>query len=279
MAARSAWAGAINFAGFPLNVKAYAITGKSAQSFKTVCGCHQQPITAPKVCAKTGDAPDETHSAWEVSRGQLVVLPDDAVEALKSGEATRMCEIERFAPIDSIPFELSKGVYRLVHDDKVPGSEGPVNILWNGLRSTERAAVIDGWCPRSGSRPTTLAIHADSVGLLANTLPYLTDLKDAPQGSFAEDDKAAAVFEQFVEANYLTENYDLSTYVDTYAERRGELIAKAMAGETIEIASVEAPKPVTADLMAAMTAALEVTPKPRRSNAKDRGKQAVAQDV
>lgn len=271
--ARSAWTGAINFAGFPLNVTAYAVTGKSATSFKTVCGCHEQPITAPKVCAVSGDKPAETHSAWQVSKDSLVVLPDDAVQQLKSSEGTGVLEIERFAPIDSIPFVFSKSVYRFVADAKVPGSQSPVNILWNGLRSTDRAAVIDGWIARSGSRPTTLVIHADDVGLLGNTLPYLTDLKDAPTGTFTEDEKAAALFEQFVDTNYLVETYDIGAYTDTYAEERESLIQKAMAGETITVETTEAPKPAGPDLMAAMQAALGETPKPRaKSKAKSKDK-------
>lgn len=256
------------------------MTGRSAQSFKTVCGCHEQPITAPKVCAVTGNKPAETHSAWEVGKDALVVLPDDAVEQLKSSEGTTMLEIERFAPIESIPFVFSKSVYRFVASDKVPGSQGPVNILWNGLLKTGRAAVIDGWVARSGSRPTTLVIHADDVGLLGNTLPYLTDLKDAPTGTFTQDEKAAAVFEQFVDTNYLVEAYDVAAYTDTYAETREELIAKAMAGETIAVAATAAPKPAGPDLMAAMQAALGETPKARKKpNAKGGAKTAVAQEV
>lgn len=261
--ARSAWTGAINFAGFPLNVTAYAVTGKSAKSFKTLCGCHDKPVVAPKVCAVTKDEPTETKKGWEVAKDKLAVIPTEAVEQLKES-GTNLLEIERFAPRASIPFVFSKSVYRFVADAKVAGSEGPVNIIWNGLLASERVAVIDGWIARAGSTPTTLVIHADEVGLLGNTLPYLTDLKDAPTGTFTKDEKAAAMFEQFVDLNYLVEDYDIGLYTDTYAEKREALIAKAIAGEEIVTdAPAEAPKPAGPDLMAAMAAALGDTPAAR----------------
>lgn len=260
--ARSAWTGAINFAGFPINVTAYAVTGKSAQSFKTLCGCHDQPVVAPKVCAVTGEEPSDTNKGWEVAKDKLAIIPADALEALKESGTTTL-EVERFSPLGSVDFSFSKSLYRFVADPKVAGAQGPVNILWNGLRKTARAAVIDGWIPRAGSLPTTLVIHADDVGLRANTMPYLTDLRDTPSGEFAEDAKAAAVFEQFVDTNYLVADYDLSVYSDTYSEKRAALVAKAIAGEQITVETVEAPAPPAPDLMAAMQAALGDTPKPK----------------
>jgi non-homologous end joining protein Ku len=266
MAGRSAWTGAINFAGFPINVTAYAVTGKSAGSFKTLCGCHDQPVVAPKVCAVTHDVPTETKKGWEVAKGKLAVIPSEALDALKES-ATTVVEIERFAPRASIDFSFSKSLYRFIADPKVPGSEGPVNILWNGLLEGEYAAVIDGWISRGGSNPQTLVLHADDAGLRGNTLPYLTDLRDAPTGAFTQNEKAAAMFEQFVAINYTVADYDVSAYTDTYAEKREALIAQAIAGKEITVEeTAAAPTGAAPDLMAAMEAALGgagAKPKPK----------------
>jgi non-homologous end joining protein Ku len=209
---------------------------------------------------------DRDEEGLEVAKGKLAVIPSEALDALKES-ATTVVEIERFAPRASIDFSFSKSLYRFIADPKVPGSEGPVNILWNGLLEGEYAAVIDGWISRGGSNPQTLVLHADDAGLRGNTLPYLTDLRDAPTGAFTQNEKAAAMFEQFVAINYTVADYDVSAYTDTYAEKREALIAQAIAGKEITVEeTAAAPTGAAPDLMAAMEAALGgagAKPKPK----------------
>lgn len=267
MAARTAWTGAINFGGFPIHLAAYnATTSKAADSFKSLCPCHHEPIRQIKTCAKSGAMIEEAQleKGVEFSKKLYVLDPDD-VQNIKDRESTKELTIERFAPLASIPMWLSDKVFRFTPDAKVPGSNGPANILWNGLAATERAAVVDGWVQRTGSRPALLAIYADPDGdLIGVTLPYQTGLAETPKGGFESDAKAAAMFEAFVDSQgYTTAEFDHEAYVDMYRERRDEMIARTMKGEPLPAAAQPAPTSAGPDLMAAMQAAMGATGKPK----------------
>lgn len=266
MAVRTAWTGAVNFGGFPIHLAAYnATTSKSADSFKGLCPCHKQPIAQIKTCAVTGDtiANDDLLKGAEMSKGNIYALDKAAVDAIKAGESTKSVDVERFAPLDTIPVWLADKSFRITADPKAPGADASANILWNGLRATGRAAVIDGWIQKASSRPALLVIYADDEGLIGLTLPYPTSLvTDVPKGAFEENEKAAAMFDAFVETqDYSTDDFDFSAYVDMYRERRDELIAKAIKGEPIVVPDAPAPKQSGPDLMAAMEAAMAATSK------------------
>lgn len=275
MADRTAWTGAINFGGFPINVAAYSVTvSKAGDSFKSLCPCHKQPIKQKKVCEVTGDVIEhaELLKGVQVASG-IAVVDKDAAEAIRAGESTKSVEIERFAPLDTVPINLGTGSMRVVADPKTPGAEGPANILWNGLRSTGRAAIIPGWVMKSGSRPRTLAVYADEKGLIATILPYATDLKAIPNASFAEDEKAQAMFEAFVQAqDYCMDDFDVLAYADTYKEEREKLVTAALNGEVVTVEDKPVPAASGPDLMAAMQAAMEAAKPAKKAPAKKRAK-------
>lgn len=275
MAARTAWTGSVNFGGFPIPLAAYSATSsKSADSFKSLCPCHSQPISQIKTCATTGEKIDNADllKGAEMSKGNIYTLDKAALEAISSGESTKSVDVERFASYASFERHLwlADKSFRIIADPKFPGSDKSANVLWNGLRASERVAVIDGWISRAGARPATLVIYADDDGLIGVTLPYERQLvAGLPAGGFGEDEKAAAMFEAFVDAqDYSTDDFDLGTYVDMYRERRDDLIAKAVKGEPIEAADVKPAAPSGPDLMAAMEAAMAGAAKPKAKPAR-----------
>lgn len=270
MAARTTWRGAIAFAGFPINVSAYAVTkSRSAESFKML-GADGLPVkqqlvdTAGQVVERAS-----TQRGVEVSKGKFAVLPPEAIEAINEAEKSVSCEPAGFPVLDTVP-PLSKQAYRLTPDEKVPGSDQGYGILWNGLRASGRALIVDGWKATSSSRPTLLAIYADDEGLIANALPYAGELNDVPSADVQENEQAAAMFQQFLDTVYedATGPFDLSAFTDTYAENRKEIVAKALAGEVIEAPQAPAGAASGPDLMAAMTAALEQSKGAKRKGAK-----------
>lgn len=279
MAARSAWKGAITLGGFPINVVAYSLLqSASAQSFKGLCACHQQPVVMPKRCSvdDTVLGADQILKGVEQGRGKAksyVALPQDAVDALTAAEATDALEIMRLPKVDSVPWTLATGRYRLVPDPDVAGSNGPVEILWNGLIASERA-VISEWQKRANSRTQLVAIKADVYGLTAVDLPYATALKiDAPEHKFEPNEKAQQMFEMFVEAQgYDTADFTHTAFPDSYSERRAKLIALAVAGDPIPVSEVESAPAAVPDLMAAMEAALSNAKPPKKKSAKPKAK-------
>lgn len=267
MAARSAWSGAISFGGFPIHLSAYnVVKSKSAESLKTLCPCHQEPIVAPKVCATTGDPvnAEDALKGVQVARGDIRLLDANAVEALTEGERSEMLDILSLPELDTVPLHMGVGHYRLVPNDKVPGSAQPAEILWNGLRESGRALVTE-WVKRAGSRNELLTIHADVYGLNGTVLPYKTDLNDVPEHKFEENAEAGAMFEAFASQQGIdTGAFSLDAYVDRYRERRDEMIAAALSGKPIEVTPAAAAAPAVPDLMAAMQASLNAVKAPAK---------------
>lgn len=279
MAARSSWTGAINFAGFPIHLAAYpTLKSKSVASLKML-----SPAGLPVTQVYIDDdgwqgTKADCGRGIEVSKGQIVPLDAETVEALNDAERSITLEPDRFSPLGSVPLHLATGHFRMVPNGKVPGADGPAEILWNGLRATERALVTE-WTPRAGSRPALIVIHADAYGLNATTLPYASDFNDTPEHKFSVNDQAAATFEAFVGQSYSTGDLALGAFEDTYTQRRKELLEKALQGEPIAVPAAEEEKaePVP-DLLAAMQASIQAAGgKPAKATKKNgRKKQPVA---
>lgn len=284
MAARAAWSGAITFGGFPIHVQAFSLLkSASADSFKGLCPCHHQPIVQLKHCATTNDviSADDLVKGATQGRGKSATyhpLTPEVVDAIAAGagERSSALEILKLPPVASVPFHLATGRYRIVPDKDVAGSEGPVGILWNGLMASERA-LISMWSKRAGAKPVPMAMRADIYGLTAVDLPFASDLNgDVPEHKFEANDQAQAMFEQFVAVQgYSTDEFAHASLTDEYSQRRAELVAQAIAGETIEVATPAPAAQAVPDLMAAMQAALANATPPAKAKAAKKSKAKV----
>lgn len=275
--ARSIWSGAVEFGGFPIHLKAYTLVkSKSADSLRNLCPCHQQPVVMPKMCAVDGTSlPEGADIGKGVKVGRdLYPLDDAAIESLAKADRTDVLTIHSLPPRAGVPLHLALNHYRLVPDDKVPGSSGPANILWNGLKVNDRVLVAE-WVKRAGSRNELIAISADTFGLTGIVLPYATDLNEVPEHAFTEDAAQAEMFEAFAtQQGVPMDDFAHATIEDTYAKRRAEVIAKVVAGEAIAMPSSPSTKPAVPDLMAAMQAAMSAAP--TTASAKPKAKRAPA---
>lgn len=277
--ATPSWSGAIVLGGFSIHVRAWSLVNSpSGESFKGLCKCHQQPVVAPKRCAVDDTALDPEQILKGVQNGgrgksaTYAAIPPEAVAALTDAERSSALEIAKLPAADTVPWHLATGRYALVPDPEVAGSDGPVGILWNGLRGTNRALVSE-WSKRAGSRPVLMALRAEADMLLAVDLPYATSLKvDLPAWTPEANEQAQGMFEAFVGTiGYDTGDFVHDEFVDTYKARRNELVAKALAGEAIEVQAVQAATPAVPDLMAAMEAALsQAKPTPKKSKSKSK---------
>jgi non-homologous end joining protein Ku len=282
MASRAAWTGAITFGGFPINIEAHTLLkSKAGDSFTNLCPCHHAKISQVRTCTVTGDEVHFEDLVKGVTQGRgknatYVPLQPEVIEAIGEGvgERSAVLEIEELPPAASVPFYLATGRYRIIPDPDVPGSAGPVEILWNGLIASDRA-LISRWSKRAGSKPVPMAMRADVYGLTAVDLPFVTDLKaDAPEHKFTENAQAQAMFEQFATIQgYRTDDFVHANLVDDYAARKAELIAKAVAGEAIPVsAPAAAAQAAVPDLMAAMQAAMETAQAPAAKKPKAKAK-------
>lgn len=275
MAARSTWAGGIMFAGFSIPVRVFTLlNSRKSGSFKMLDPTHKQPVKQILVDVDgTEVARADTLRGVEFPKGQFTALPDEALEMIENADRSTAVEVERFAPVATVPLELSLESYIVVPDEKVPGSEQPVQILWNGLHETESAAIIPDWCPRAGARPSTLIVRAIDDGLRGNLLPFAGELKGGlPSFQPQADETKAQTFAAVVAQQYTTDDFDLAAYADGYAERREAAIALALDGKVLDIPKpAEQPQAAAPDMMAMLQAQLAAAPakaKPAKPKAK-----------
>lgn len=255
--ARPTWTGALTFAGFPINVRVYpTVASRAGESFKTLAP-DGQPIKQQYVDSN-GNVVDRADCLKGVETGKDTYQPlsPEAVEAIQSVESTDTLEAERMPLTESVPLHIHKATFRVVPDPKVPGSEGPFKILWNGLRKSKRAYVTK-WVPRAGARDEIVVFVATQFGIDAHTLPFESELRDdLPEWKPEVDDDAAEVFKQVVDANYDTTAFAHHALTSDYAERRAAAVKAALAGEEIVMPAASEAQAKVPDLMAAMQASL-----------------------
>jgi len=257
--ARSTWTGAITFAGFPINVKAYSLTkSRSSDSFKTLCPCHGKPIKAPRVCATDGtEIPlADQIKGVEIGKDTYAVLPKEAIESIES--ATRSVSVEpKFFPSYTVPAYLATNSYAIVPDDKVPGADKPVAILHEALLANGLTLVVEDWVARAGSRDAILAITAHPDGLIAHTIPHDAELvKDIPRNPLpAVEEAERDMFTQVIQTNYTPQPFEHDKVVSNYKERRDTAVQAVLAGEPVQAAQAEKATAVP-DMMAALKASL-----------------------
>lgn len=262
MAARSAWSGALEFAGFPIAVKAYSRTKSTSGGFKSLCPCHDQPIRAPWVCATSGDevARGEVGKGVEIAKGKVVKLTDEALAMIAAVERTELATVTKFVPRHTVALEMGQSLYALVPNDKVPGSAKPCELFYRLLDESDLCAVVESFCPRSGAHPATALIHATDGMLQMSTLPYATDLNEAMPIQTGLVQEAEVAMAQQIAASLTEDTFDLSAYNDELSARRAEAVEKVLNGEVIEMPTA-APAAAVPDLMAAMQSHL-ATAKP-----------------
>lgn len=271
-----AWRGAIEFAGFPVNVALYSRVKKQRnESFRTIAPSGQPMKQGGPVDSKTGKPydPAESRKGVEVGKGQFAILTEDAIEAINSGVKTKVAVAAQFPPVSEIDLSLALDRFAVRPDDTVPGAERSVNTIWNGLRSTGRAYVSQ--ISVSGGMDSVLALWADDAGFWGALLPFTGELYPLPDFEFTADAKAEALFETVVgDDERLVDEFDHSAFTSEYKARRADAIAKAISGQKIEAAAPVEQKSTAPDLMAVLEAAASGA-KPK-AKAKPRARKPVA---
>lgn len=259
MAARSAWAGPITFAGFPFNVKAYPlIASASKDKVKTLCTCHGTPIRAPKVCGTSGKelTPDQMQKGVEKSKDAYAVVNGDALDAA-SGPKSNAIVPERVVHMTTVPLHLTMSAWRLVPE---PGHEQSVGALQAILEQSGKALEVPGFVSRSGSPDTVLVVYGRDGELLASTIADKTKLNARPAVTLAAalPDAQLGMLRQALDSLYPLADFDVNRFDSQHAAKRAAAIAAAVAGKSITPAKADAPAvSAVPDLMAALEASLK----------------------
>src|SRR5215210_7647815 len=252
---RAIWKGAISFGMVTIPVKLYTATEQKDVRLRMLCARHAAPIEEKRVCSARGEelAWDELVRGYEVSKGELVVLEPEELEAAKPESSTTI-DIGDFveaSEIDPVYFEKS---YYL---EPTEVGAKPFSLLRRALEETDRVALARVTI-RTRERLATLRTYEDTLVLETMFWPdeiRSTGALDLPEGSEAtvrpkELDMARSLVEN------LADRFRPDSYTDAYRTALEELIEQKMRGETRSAKRRKA-EPKVIDLMEALKASVE----------------------
>lgn len=265
MSSHVSWRGAIEFAGFPVNVALYQRVKKQRnQSFRNLAPSGQ-PVKSKSFDPATDEEvpSDLIRKGVQIKGGknpEFAVMSPEALEQIKSGVKTSVAAVDQFVAIEELDLSLAIDRFAVRPDDKVAGSDQSVNIIWNGLRSRDLAYVSK--VSLSGGHDGLLVIYPDERGLWAAMLPFADELYEVPEYEFTENEQAADLFGQVVDQQYADKvgAWSHDAFESEYRTRRQAAIDAALAGEEIVVTATEDAKTNAPDLLSALAAAVDAKP-------------------
>ena len=255
---RAIWSGSISFGLVNVPVRMYSAIDESDLRFNLIHEKDGGRIGYQKVC-KTEDEPvpeDEIVKAFEVKKGEFVVVEDDDFAAART-EGVKTIEISDFVPYEEIDPIYFERTYYLGPQD---GGEKVYALLLQAMEASELAGV-GKYVMRDRQHLGCLRVREGVITLekmfFHDEIRPLDDI--APKGAKAKVQKAelemaTALIDQF------TRSFEPERYEDTYRETLVKIIRAKQKGKTIE-----APEPETeeepADLLDALRASVEAAKK------------------
>jgi Ku protein len=214
-----------------------------------------------KLCTPDGEAVKQMYRAEESGElfepaalekgveadGKITVVGKETIKNIDASVAIDGLNIERFIPLADVPFERAEGAYYIA-PTKAAGlaEKKPLALLRDGLKAHARAGV--GKLTLRSKQRAFVVFEKDG-GLLVNTLVFADAFEQAAEAGEVladvpeADGKTLALFETLI-ASMEGEASDLDSYTDDSFEAKAELVAKAVAGEKIEVVAVAAaPEP------------------------------------
>jgi DNA end-binding protein Ku len=263
---RAIWSGSITFGLVNVPVRMFSAVDEQDLHFNLLHEPDSGRIGYQKICkAENEPVPDdEIVKAFEVSKGELVVLDDDDFEAVKA-EGVRSIEITDFVPyeeIDPIYFE------RTYYLGPQSGAEGVYALLLQAMERTGLAAIAK-YVMRDKQHLGCLRVHEGVIVL--ERMFFHDEIRAAeeiaPEKARVgkrELEMAASLIGQ------LTGSFEPERYEDTYRHALLDVIRAKRKGKAVSPPREEAQEEEPTDLLAALRASVSAAKGDRgaRSSAK-----------
>jgi DNA end-binding protein Ku len=250
MAARPSWEGHLRLSLVTCPVALYAATSEAeAVRFNLINPQTNNRIRMKTVDAGTGEEVQRSDlvKGYEVAKGEYVLFAKEELEAVKL-ESTRIVDIEKFVPRDSID--------RLYWDT-------PYHLVPSGKTGIEAYAVIRAAMAKKnmvalgrlvmGTRERICAIEIEDGGLVLTTLRTADEVRSLDKVGSAE---------KIVEQQ--SGKFDPAEFHDRYEDALRALIEEKRKGKPVKPAKAANDDAKVIDLMAALKKSLEASGGSRR---------------
>ncbi|MCG6203803.1 Ku protein [Rhodopseudomonas sp. HC1] len=216
---------------------------------------------------------DQKRRGYEVRKGKYVEIEKEELEAVQI-ESSHTIEIDSFVPADEIDKRYLNHPYYIVPEGKA--AIDAFAVIRDAMKDKGRVALARIVLT---NREHVLAIEPLGKGLLATTLRYPYELRDADE--YFDDIKSPKISKDMVElAGHILDtkaaHFDPSKFKDEYETALKALVKRKAAGKSIKPPEPEETSDNVVDLMDALRQSLggKKSGKPAARRASPRGGRA-----
>ncbi|RJF75114.1 Ku protein [Rhodopseudomonas palustris] len=218
---------------------------------------------------------DQKGRGYEVRKGKYVEIEKEELEAVQI-ESTHTIDIDSFVPADEIDKRYLNNPYYIVPEGKA--AIDAFAVIRDAMKDKGRVALARIVLT---NREHVLAIEPLGKGLLATTLRYPYELRDADE--YFDDIKSPKISKDMVElAGHILDtkaaHFDPSKFKDDYETALKALVKRKAAGKSIKLPEPEEKSDNVVDLMDALRQSLGnkkgSKPAPRRASSRGGGRSA-----
>jgi DNA end-binding protein Ku len=272
---KTVWTGTISYGLLNVDAALESATGEDPKdvSFKQLCPCHHEPVSAPRMCRTSGDVIDfeRLEKGVETAKGTYAVVNGAALDDIDESfrDVKDIIEIQFFAPASEVaPTRWKDGHYYVKPYGKgVPKS---LALLHRGLADTGTVGI--GQIVMR-SRQYLCAIYAtgDTLGLSllfydSSVRTPAAECKDHKDVQLSK--REIELVQQLVQTS-LKDTLDLSSFSDAVVERKAKAVAEVVAGKKVTKPKAKKKTEASSDLEQALEKMLQQArgdaPKPKKA--------------
>jgi Ku protein len=257
MPPRAYWKGSLKLSLVTCPIALYPATTASEKTrFHMINTETGNRLVQQMVDSETGDVveKDQKGRGYEVKKGRYVPIEKDDLEAIQV-ESNHTIEIDSFVPRDEIDQRYLDHPYYLVPDGKA-GADA-FAVIRDAMKNKDRVAL--GRVVLS-SREHIVAIESSGKGMIATTLRYPYELRDADD--YFDGIKTTKISKDMVElAAHILDSkaahFDPGKFKDEYETALKALVKRKASGKTIEAPKATERSDNVVDLMDALRQSLK----------------------
>src|SRR5690348_272968 len=276
MAPRAYWKGSLKLSLVTCPVALYpATTAVEKTRFHMINTETGNRLRQQMVDEETGDVVESDQKArgYEISKGKYVEIEKDELEAVQI-ESNHTIDIDSFVPRDEIDQRYLNRPYYIVPDGKA--GVDAFAVIRDAMKDQDRVALARIVLT---NREHVMAIEPFDKGLLATTLRYPYELRDADE--LFDGIKSPKVTKDMIElAGHILEtkaaHFKPAEFRDEYENALKKLVRRKAAGKPIEAAEPERRDSNVISLMDALKQSVKGKTSARRTSGKSRARRATS---
>jgi len=274
MAPRAYWKGTLKLSLVTCPVALYpASTSVEKTRFHMINRETGNRLRQQMIDEDTGDVVESDQKArgYEIAKGKYVEIEKDELDAVQI-ESNHTIDIDSFVPKDEIDPRYLNHPYYIVPDGKA-GIDA-FAVIRDAMKDQDRIALARIVLT---NREHVMAIEPYGKGLLATTLRYPYELRDADE--YFDDIKSPRISKDMIElASHILDSkaahFDPSKFKDEYETALKKLVKRKASGKPIKVTEPEERPSNVINLMDALKQSVKGKSAARLSTAKSPARRA-----